>query len=62
MAVSFLKTALKEGKEAGFFQVFLDESRELQDVYNRAIEEMGNVSSGTDNELMDFARQIYQTL
>ena len=49
-----LEQALKKSKSMGYYQVFIDEGKELASVYARVL----NVKSGSQN-IAEYARKIY---
>lgn len=62
-AEKLLIGALSTGKEAGYFQVFIDEGRELEPVFNRVLNKEINRKQLPDNkELLEYAAEIYRVI
>jgi len=62
-AETFLVEALSTGNEAGYFQVFIDEGRELEPVFYRILNNGKNRKPLPDNkELIEYAAEIYRAI
>ena len=62
-AETLLLEALETGKEAGYFQVFIDEGRELELVFYRLLNNEKNRRQLPDNkELIKYAAEIYRAI
>ncbi len=62
-AETLLMETLSAGKEAGYFQVFIDEGMELEPVFYRLLNNEKNRKAPPDNkELIEYAREIYRVI
>jgi len=62
-AEELLTEALETGKEAGYFQVFIDEGRELEPVFYRLLNNGNNRKQLPDNKkLIEYARELHRAI